>query len=110
VETIINTYRSPKVMQRLSDRQCRHHIFVCTNKREGDMPCCSAVDGEALFLGLKQEVMKRGLVHDVWVTKTGCQGLCNTVGATVVIYPQGIWLAKVTMEDIDSVLGIISKT
>lgn len=73
------------------------------------MACCSAVDSEKIFMTLKAEIMKRGLVHDVWVTKTGCQGLCNTVGATIVIYPQGIWLQKVTMDDVDDVLKYVSE-
>lgn len=51
--------------------------------------------------------MKRALVQDVWVTKTGCQGLCNMDGATIVIYPQGIWLQKVMVGDVEDVLKLV---
>lgn len=36
---------------------------------------------------MKAEVAKRGVVTDVWVTKTHCLGICPKQGATVAVYP-----------------------
>ena len=66
------------------------HLFVCVNRRTGASelfaPGCGA-SGEAVYDAMKAEVSKRGRVVDVWVTKTGCLGLCPREGASVAVYP-----------------------
>jgi (2Fe-2S) ferredoxin len=66
----------------------RRHLFVCANRREGSPlgPGCGE-RGDALYDALKREVAERGLVRDVWVTKTHCLGICPKTGATVARYP-----------------------
>jgi (2Fe-2S) ferredoxin len=66
----------------------RFHLFVCANRRDGSPlgPGCGE-RGEAVFDALKREVFGRGLVNPVWVTKTGCLGICPKQGATCARYP-----------------------
>jgi hypothetical protein len=68
-------------------------LFVCANHREGAIPSplgpgCGD-HGEAAYDALKREVAARGLVRDVWVTKTHCLGICPKRGATVARYGAG---------------------
>jgi (2Fe-2S) ferredoxin len=66
----------------------RRHLFVCANRREGSALGTGCSErGEALYAALKREVAERGLVRDVWVTKTHCLGICPKAGATVARYP-----------------------
>jgi (2Fe-2S) ferredoxin len=69
-------------------RAPRVHLFVCTNRREGSPlgPGCGAA-GDELYAQLKEEVGRRGVVADVWVTRTHCLGVCPKEGATVARYP-----------------------
>mgnify|MGYP005853624423 CR=1 FL=1 len=79
----------------------RVHLFVCANRREGSPlgPGCGA-RGDALYEGLKREVGARGLVHEVWVTRTHCLGICPKHGVTVARYPsEEPILADVEPED-----------
>jgi (2Fe-2S) ferredoxin len=73
-------------MRRLSGP--RLHLFVCANRREGSPlgPGCGA-HGDAVYDALKHDVASRGLVTEVWVTKTHCLGICPPEGATVALYP-----------------------
>jgi hypothetical protein len=66
----------------------RVHLFVCANRREGSPlgPGCGD-HGDALYQSLKREVAARGVVSDVWVTRTHCLGICPKRGATIAIYP-----------------------
>jgi (2Fe-2S) ferredoxin len=66
----------------------RRHLFVCANRRDGSPlgPGCGE-RGDALYDALKREVAARGVVRDVWVTKTHCLGICPKAGATVARYP-----------------------
>ena len=70
------------------------HLLVCVNRREPGSPLgpgC-AERGDVLYDALKDEVLRRGLVRPVWVTKTHCIGICPKDGATVATYPrQAIW-------------------
>jgi hypothetical protein len=64
------------------------HLFVCANRRAEDSPLgagCSAV-GDAVYDRFKEEVARRGAYRDVWVTKTGCLGICPAHGCTVALY------------------------
>jgi (2Fe-2S) ferredoxin len=72
------------------------HFLVCANRRPPDSPLgagCSH-SGDSLFEALKNEVLARGRVADVWVTKTFCLGVCPRLGATVAVYPKGLLLTE----------------
>lgn len=90
-------------MEQSSHPLPKKHVFVCTNHRDG--ACCSGTGSEEVFKELK--AWSRARLHLVWVTRTGCLGFCNDVGATIVIYPEGILLEKVEPEDIELIKKII---
>jgi len=48
---------------------------------------------------MKQEVSRRGAISDVWVTKTACLGFCPKHGATVAVYPGGVFYTEVEAGD-----------
>ena len=83
------------------------HILVCTNEREQGRDCCSHVKGYETFRELKDWAKANGLASSVWVTRTGCLGFCNNVGATVVIYPEQIWFKEVKKEEINIIKDLI---
>lgn len=82
------------------------HIFVCVNEREGES-CCSSVSGFEIFKKLKQTIKEMGLGH-IWVTKTGCMGFCNDVGATIAIYPDKKLFTQVKEADIPKILEYVT--
>ena len=82
------------------------HIFVCVNERQDiNKSACAKVSGNEVFKKLKEQALKRGL--NVWVTKTGCMGFCNNVGATVAIYPDKKLFTEVKEEDIEKILEFL---
>jgi (2Fe-2S) ferredoxin len=82
----------------------RHHIFICTNRREAGHPrgCCGA-GGDALRERLKAEIARRGLGRAVRVNAAGCLDQCEH-GPTVVVYPEGVWYGRVRPEDVTEIV------
>ena len=84
------------------------HVLVCTNERsEGS--CCSKVGGYELFHTLKEYLKAHGLAGHIWVTRTGCLGFCNDVGATVVVYPERKWFTEVIKEELPQIIEEVMK-
>lgn len=84
----------------------RHHVFVCTNRREpgSARPCCNA-DGNAKLHGLlKQAVDAAGLKGTVRVNKAGCLDQCEH-GPTVVVYPEAVWYGRVGEADVAEIVA-----
>jgi (2Fe-2S) ferredoxin len=77
------------------------HFFVCAHRRPEDSPLGAgcADRGDAVFQTLKNEVARRALFADVWVTKTHCLGICPRVGATVALYPKGSIVTEVSPDE-----------
>ncbi len=86
----------------------QRHIFVCVNERPPDHPkgCCSAKGSVQVRDLLKAELKRRGLAPAVRSNTAGCLDACEH-GATVVIYPDGIWYGGVGTAD---VVEIIERT
>ena len=93
-------------MQSINLRPVKH-ILVCTNERETEKECCSKVQGYEIFRELKDWVKSRGLSSSVWVTRTGCLGFCNNIGATIVIYPDQLWFKEVKKEEVQKIKDFI---
>ena len=83
----------------------RRHIFVCTNRRpEGDPKgCCAEKGSEQVRALFKAELDKRGLKGQVRANAAGCLDQCAS-GITVVVYPEGIWYARVRPEDVAEIV------
>ena len=86
----------------------RHHVFVCTGKS------CSAVDSalvkEAFERGLKErnilfgkESKGKNPKGSVVLTECASVGFC-AIGAAVMIYPDGVWYAQVSAEDVPEII------
>ena len=83
------------------------HVLICVNEREeGDH--CVKVGGQEVFAAVKSFIRENGLAGQIWVTRTKCLGFCNPIGTTVVIYPEGKWITKVTKEDVPELLQQIT--
>jgi (2Fe-2S) ferredoxin len=102
-ERFINNSGHHKNMEEIHPREYDKHVFICVNERPQGQACCASVAGEEIFFALKYFINAGGLAGRVYVTKTGCLGYCNKVGATVVIYPEKKWFKEVTMDDIETV-------
>ena len=82
----------------------RLHFYVCTQKKEGDAPSCTRNGSEAVLQKLRDEVVARGVQDEVHVTTCGSLGLCE-VGPNLVVYPEGTWYSRVTLDDVPEILA-----
>ena len=83
----------------------RHHVFVCENRRDPSDPrgCCADRGGEAVREAFKAELARRGLKGTVRANAAGCLDAC-ALGATVVVYPEGVWYGRVRPEDVPEIV------
>ena len=72
--------------------QYKHHVFVCTYGKT-----CSRQGAELVHETLKKGVKEAGLKASVRVNHAGCMNQCGH-GPMVVVYPQDVWYARVTVE------------
>ena len=81
------------------------HVFVCVNRRPDGHPrgCCLARGSETLRERLKVAVKNAGLAGRVRINGSLCLDQCER-GATVVVYPEGTWYERVTVEDVDEIV------
>ncbi len=50
-----------------------------------------------------EEIEERGIGGEVFLTNTGCFGICEK-GPIVVVYPDNIWYGSVTPDDVREIL------
>jgi (2Fe-2S) ferredoxin len=81
------------------------HVFVCVNQRPADDPrgCCNDRGGRKVRDLLKEKAKAAGLLPKTRINASGCLGLCQ-MGATMVVYPEGVWYGKVSPKDVDEIL------
>jgi (2Fe-2S) ferredoxin len=84
------------------------HVFVCVNSRGGERKSCGDGDNPGLKAILKDEIKNRGWKGLARVSDSGCLGLCES-GPNIMIYPQGIWFAEVTLDDVPEILQTLEK-
>lgn len=86
-------------------RKFEAHVFVCTNERPAGHPrgSCKEKGAETLLQALKQEVASSGLGGKVRAQKAGCLDSCE-FGATLVIYPEGVWYGHVKVDDVHEIV------
>jgi (2Fe-2S) ferredoxin len=56
-----------------------------------------------VFQKFQEELEKRQLWEKVAVNGTTCLGPCN-LGASVVVYPEGIWYGQVGVKDVEEIV------
>ena len=85
-----------------------HHVFVCNGKS------CSAVGSAEVKAAFEKELLARKLRYGkeskgrnpegpILLTDCGSVGFCS-VGPTVIVYPEGVWYAQVTPEDVPEII------
>lgn len=81
------------------------HVFCCTNERLAGHPrgSCAAAGSVRLRDYMKARAKELGLAPKVRINSAGCLDRCE-LGPVVVIYPQGVWYALRTREDVDAIL------
>jgi len=82
----------------------RQHYFVCINARPPfAKPSCSPKNANQILMMLQDEVEKRALLNEIKITGCSCIGPCED-GPTMVVYPEGIWYAHVTLDDVNEIV------
>lgn len=102
----------------------QRHVFVCVNDRShcratpraGDpaedrdsalaigRPSCGTRKSAAVVAALERAIMVHpDLCGSVAVTACGCLGPCFD-GPNLVVYPEGVWYAGVTEEDVTDIV------
>lgn len=92
-------------MEANQPKKYEKHIFICENIRDPKndiLGCCGLKDGAKIATKLKKMVLDANLNKTVRVNRAGCLGDCRD-GVVIVMYPAGIWLRNVTLEDVDTI-------
>ena len=82
----------------------QRQVFVCTGKS------CAANGSEAVLEAFKTQLIEAGLLYykrnpdgEVQCLHCGSVGFC-AIGPAVLVYPDGIWYAHVTVEDVPEII------
>jgi len=83
----------------------KKHIFVCTSSRPNGLQkgFCHTKDGVAIVAKMNEEIADRELEGQVFVTNTGCFGICEK-GPIAVVYPDNVWYGGVTPDDVEEIM------
>jgi (2Fe-2S) ferredoxin len=87
----------------------RYHVFVCTGKS------CSARDSAEVREAFERELTALGILFGkeakgknpkgtIVLTECASVGFC-AIGATVIIYPEGVWYAQVSVPDVPEIIN-----
>ena len=76
----------------------RSHVLIC-----GGTGCTSSQSTE-IKAKMEEKIKAVGLEEEVQVVQTGCFGLC-ALGPIMVIYPEGSFYARVTLDDVDEIVN-----
>ncbi|MDU4960574.1 MAG: (2Fe-2S) ferredoxin domain-containing protein [Sporomusaceae bacterium] len=81
------------------------HIFVCTSSRPTGQQkgMCLSKDGVGVMMKFMEEITDRDLGGSVFISNTGCFGLCGQ-GPVVVVYPDNVWYKNVAVEDVAEIM------
>ncbi len=84
----------------------KYHVFICTNKREGNELCCENSGATKIRAYAKDKIKKMGLSGQgsVRINTAGCLDRC-TEGPVMVIYPNETWYTFVDEQDIDEIIS-----
>lgn len=87
--------------------QPRVQVFVCAHARGPDDPLRSGCGeaGPAVFAALKAATLRSA--GSVWITRTGCMGLCPPRGCSVAVEPDHRHYVEVEARDVPRLLGTL---
>ena len=82
-----------------------YHIFVCTSSRANGQQkgFCHAKTSVEIMTKFMEEIDERGIGGEVFLSNTGCFGICEK-GPVVVVYPDNVWYGSVTADDVAEIL------
>jgi (2Fe-2S) ferredoxin len=83
----------------------QRHLFICVNERPADDPrgSCGPKGAEAVREAFKLALKARGLSKQLRANAAGCLDTCAH-GVSVVVYPEGVWYARVTEADVAEIV------
>lgn len=81
----------------------KYHVYVCTQDKPDEMPCCAANGSQQVLEELRSAVHEAGLHDEVQITTCGSLGLCER-GPNMVVYPEGVWYSRVQVEDLAEIV------
>jgi len=64
---------------------------------------CHTKDGVEIISRIVEEVEERRLGGEVFVSNTGCFGICEK-GPIVAIYPDNVWYGAVSPDDVEEIM------
>ncbi len=109
VENALTTSRAKlEALAPVAMAPIRHHVFVCTGKScatEASADVKKAFEYELLARGILFGKEKKGKNPrgSVIVTECASVGFC-AIGPAVMVYPDGIWYAQVSTEDVAEIV------
>lgn len=88
--------------------ELNQHVFVCNGKS------CAALGSAEVKAAFQQELKKQELEYgkeskgrnpngSILLTDCGSMGFC-AIGTAVLVYPEGVWYAQVTPEDVPEII------
>lgn len=82
-----------------------HHVFFCTNFRDGGRQSCSQCGAADARDYVKQRCKELGIsgAGQVRINNAGCLDRCEA-GPVIVIYPDETWYTYVDREDLDEII------
>lgn len=83
----------------------KRHIFVCTSSRMTGQQkgYCHTKQGVDIVAKFMEEIEERELGEEIFVSNTGCFGICEK-GPIVVVYPDNVWYGNVTPDDVEKIM------
>jgi len=83
----------------------KYHIFVCTSSRSNGQQkgFCHTKQGVDVVDCFREEIEERGLGDSVFVSNTGCFGICEK-GPVIVVYPENVWYGQVSPDDVEEIM------
>lgn len=81
------------------------HLFICTSSRPNGQQkgFCHTKTAVGVMARFMEEIEERGLGSEVFLTNTGCFGICER-GPVVVVYPDNVWYGSVTPDDVAEII------
>lgn len=83
----------------------KYHIFTCTSSRMSGVQkgYCHTKDSVDIVAKFMEVIEEEDLGSEVFVSNTGCFGICEK-GPVVVVYPDNVWYGAVAADDVEEII------